>query len=71
MACEICGRNSCMRSFHALEEQGAFDDAADGVKERMKQILKRKIERLKDYGVDENRVLVDVNDVIDVIDSYS
>lgn len=25
MACEICGRTSCTRSFHSLEEQEEFD----------------------------------------------
>ena len=26
MACEICGRSSCTRSFHNLEAQQAFDE---------------------------------------------
>lgn len=26
MACEICGRNACTRSFHSLDEQDEFDD---------------------------------------------
>ena len=25
MSCEICGRNSCTRSFHSLEMQEGFD----------------------------------------------
>ena len=25
MSCEICGRNSCTRSFHSLEMQERFD----------------------------------------------
>lgn len=71
MACEICGRNSCTRSFHALDEQNNFDEVADNVKERMREVLKRQIERLKDYGNDDNRILVDLSEVIDLIDSYS
>jgi hypothetical protein len=71
MACEICGRNSCTRSFHALDEQNNFDVVANNVKERMKDVLKRQIERLTDYGNDENRNLVDLSEVLDVIDSYS
>lgn len=71
MACEICGRNSCTRSFHALDEQNNFDDVADNVKERMKSTLKRQIERLTDYGHDENRNLIDLSEVINLIDSYS
>ena len=71
MACEICGRNSCTRSFHSLDEQSGFDDVADNIKERMRATLKRQIERLTDYGNDENRNLIDLSEVIDVIDSYS
>lgn len=26
MACKICGRNNCDKSFHTLEEQDDFDD---------------------------------------------
>lgn len=26
MACEICGRGSCTRSFHSLEQQQLYDD---------------------------------------------
>lgn len=26
MSCEICGRNSCTRSFHSLEAQERFDE---------------------------------------------
>ena len=26
MACQICGRNSCTRSFHSLEDQERFDE---------------------------------------------
>jgi len=70
MPCEICGRNYCTSSFHSIEEQKDFDEIADGVKSRMKNVLKYKIERLKDYGLDDSRVLVDLGDVIDAIDSY-
>lgn len=26
MSCELCGRSSCTRSFHSLEEQDDFDN---------------------------------------------
>jgi hypothetical protein len=26
MACEICGRSSCTRCFHSIEEQDEFDN---------------------------------------------
>lgn len=69
MSCEICGRNFCTRSFHSLDEQNNFDESADKVKDRMKEVIKRQIERLKDYGEDD-RYLVDLSEVIDIIDSY-
>lgn len=70
MSCEICGRNSCTRSFHSLDEQSDFDKNADAVKDRMKEVLKREIGKLKDRGTDENFYLVDLEEVIEVIDSY-
>lgn len=70
MACEICGRNSCTRSFHSFEEQSEFDDVAATAKEHMRDVLKSRIERLKDYGHDEDRYLVDLSEVLDIIDSY-
>ncbi len=70
MGCEICNRNSCTKSFHSIEEQNDFDNVADEVKDRMREVLKNRIERLRDYGTDENRVLVDLSEVIDVIDCY-
>jgi len=36
MACEICGRYSCTRCFHSLEEQGEFDEHYEKVKDSMK-----------------------------------
>ncbi len=73
MACEICGKNSCTKSFHSLEDQSNFDDIADVVKERMKDSLKRQISILTDYGDNENQnlYLVDLSEVISIIDSYS
>lgn len=70
MACEICGRNSCTKSFHSFEEQGEFDNVADQIKDRMREVLKARMDRLKDYGQDNDRHLVDLSEVMDVIDSY-
>lgn len=69
MACEICGRNSCTRSFHALDEQKDFDEVADKVKDRVKAEIKRQVERLKDKAEYHNEVLVSLAEVIDIIDS--
>ena len=71
MACEICGRSSCTRSFHDLDDQSRFDEVADNVKDRMKETLKRQIERLDDAAPDENRYMVFLEDVLNIIDSYS
>jgi len=71
MACEICGRNSCTRSFHSLDDQKDFDLVADDVKDKMKEVLKRQIERLKDKGGEFDEHLVSFSEVIDIIDSYS
>lgn len=71
MSCEICKRNSCTRSFHSIEEQNIFDETADVVKDRMKDVLKNRIERLKDYAnTDDDRFLIDMNEVLSVIDDY-
>lgn len=71
MACEICGRNWCARSFHSVDEQNDFDKDADKVKERMKEYLIREIGKLKDYaGGNSDRYLVDINEVESIINGY-
>ena len=70
MACEICGRNSCTKSFHSIEEQVQFDDIADNIKDRMRDYLIRRVERLKYYSNEEDDDLVLVSDVIDLINDY-
>ena len=49
MGCEICGRNNCCKSFHSLEEQKSFDDVADIVKDRCREIIRRKVERVNSF----------------------
>lgn len=68
MGCEICGRGSCTRSFHSLEEQSSFDDVADSVKENIKSSLERQANRLSYEEVDGN-VYVKLEDVIDLINN--
>ena len=71
MPCEICGRNSCTRSFHSLEEQRDFDDVADNVKDNMKAAIIRQIIRLKYYESEEtNSNLVNIDEVVSIIESY-
>jgi len=45
MSCLICGRSSCVPSFHSLEEQEAFDNVAEKIKSRILE----KLEREKTY----------------------
>lgn len=71
MPCEICGRNSCTRSFHSLEEQRDFDGVADDIKDRMKAVIVQQIIRLKYYESEETQAnLVDIDEVISIIESY-
>ena len=58
MACEICRRGNCTRSFHTIEEQSEFDNTADSVKERMKTYFLDKVYRLRDHGTEEQGWLV-------------
>lgn len=69
MACEICGRSSCCASFHSLEEQQAFDDIADKVKDRAKDVIKYRIDRLDGHYHGEN-YYIRLSDVMGVIEDY-
>ena len=46
MGCEICGRSSCMKSFHSLEEQEEFDSKFGDIKSDYESKILKKIERL-------------------------
>ena len=74
MACEICNRFNCTRSFHSLAEQKEFDDNTGHIKEqveeRMKDELKRQISRLKDLDPSGDAYAVNMDDVMSIIDSY-
>ena len=69
MACEICGRNNCAKSFHSIEEQQNFDEIADEIKDRMKMYAINKIEKL--YGhYHEDNYYIKLDDVIEIINDY-
>lgn len=70
MACEICGKNSCTRSFHTIEVQNEFDEIADNVKDRMRNMIKARIERLNDMAPDSDLYLVRLDEVIAIIEAY-
>lgn len=69
MSCEICGRNSCISSFHSIEEQQNFDNVADKIKDRTKQSLSNKMNRL-DYEIINDIVYIKLDDVIETIEDY-
>ncbi len=53
MACEICGRGNCTKSFHSLSDQSNYDDVADSIKERVSNRIHRNIDRLKFEYIDD------------------
>lgn len=77
MACEICGRASCTRSFHSLEEQEEFDkvNQTDRIKDKMRNYLVKEINRLNPIAnyVDneDSDDYVKLSDVIGIIENYS
>ena len=68
MACEICGRNSCTRSFHSLEEQSEYDEQVDQVKGSIRNKLLSGLKSLTDYYSEEDIHCVSVSDVESLID---
>lgn len=70
MNCEICGRTSCTKSFHSLDEQNNFDEVADKVKERAINILNDRISRLKGHFHGDN-YYVKLDDVVKILNDYN
>ena len=68
MGCEICGRNNCCKSFHSFEEQQNFDNVADIVKDRCREKIKRKVERVNSFYDNHDNVVVILEEVIQGID---
>lgn len=52
MSCEICGKGSCTSSFHSIEDQESFDNVADKVKDRLKEQISSKLNRLNYAYID-------------------
>lgn len=71
MSCEICGKSSCTKSFHSLEEQDNFDNVADKIKERAKKIITNKVDRLIGYYDEDDVYWVRLDEVISAIGDYS
>ena len=70
MSCEICGRSNCTRSFHSFESQNEFDSIADGIKERMRDILKYRVDRIKDIQEIDGKDYIPIIEVMQIIDNY-
>lgn len=70
MGCEICGRGSCTKSFHSLEEQNNFDNIADEIKDRVKEYINYRLNRLS-YEEIEGEVYIKLSDAIDTVDDYN
>ena len=69
MSCEICGRGNCTRSFHSLEDQNSFDNIADDIKDKMRNHLASKIDRL-DYEEINGFTYIRLDEAIDIIENY-
>ena len=71
MGCELCGRSSCTRSFHSLEEQDEFDrvNKTDEIKDRLKRIINYKLNRIKGQYIEEDgEYYIKLQDAIDAVD---
>lgn len=70
MGCEICGRGSCTRVFHSLEEQEEFDrvNKTYEIKERLRDIIKYQVDRIKGEYIEDD-YFVKLSDVLNVIDN--
>ncbi len=70
MSCEICGRGSCSRSFHSIDDQNDFDGVADKVKDRAKEYISHRLNRL-DFEYIGNDVFIKLDDAVSVVDDYT
>jgi hypothetical protein len=69
MSCEICGRNNCIRSFHSIEAQNEFDNVADGIKERMRNTICKRLEKLNGEYI-EDVYYIKLSDAVDIVENY-
>ena len=69
MSCELCGRGACCKSFHSAEEQNNFDIVADEIKDRTKEYIAHRINRL-DFEYIDDKVYVSLDEVISEIEGY-
>jgi hypothetical protein len=70
MGCEICGRSSCTKSFHSLEEQNEYSNVAEEVLERVKRNISYFLNRLPCEEI-ENEVWIKLEDAIKIVEDYN
>lgn len=68
MACEICGRGNCCKSFHSIEQQQEHDDSADPIKSMIESEILAKVNRLSCEEID-GEYFVNIDKVVSIIES--
>lgn len=69
MSCQICGRNSCVPSFHSIDEQQSFDDIADPIKKRAREYISHRLDRLDCEYIDDE-IYIKLQDAQSVVEDY-
>jgi len=81
MSCEICGRNSCTRSFHSIREQEEFDKSEEDLKEEFEQLrtenerLRNEVDKIKfevwqAYEYYKREGLLNIGNIIEYAESF-
>lgn len=68
MSCEICGRSSCCKSFHSIDEQNQFDTIADEVKDRARQIISNAVNSVNGEYNENDIYMIDLDDALKAIE---
>lgn len=71
MSCEICGKTSCSKSFHSIDEQSQHEEIIEQAISNLKQKLINKINRSAfwmDNEEGEEKEVLNLNDVINIIE---
>lgn len=69
MSCSICGRGSCCKSFHSLEEQENYDEIADKVTDNLRGKVINIVGYTEGYYDDADRFVVYYDELIKNIES--
>ena len=70
MGCEICGKSSCTKSFHSVNEQLALDEVRDKIVDRVKSRITYKIVRLHNEEIN-GETVVSMDEVLSLIDDLN